>query len=198
MDISNNDWSAALHGDLQAFRHIVEPHIPELRQTSARELRYHELIRDLPENDLMPDDVVAETLIRAWETRHRRPRRLRLRAWLLGTALRIIDLMVRSEKRLYRAMDQAPEEAEDTYWDWYEPDDLEKGDMLPQDPAPVTVRLPTIREERVRSLDPRSRQAGLLSATHLLTPAEIAWILNLTVSQARHAIEQARLSPVSA
>ena len=72
-------WCAAAAGDDTAFETLVSRHSRKVASVAAR------FLHDRDE----AEDVVQETFIRAFETRHRYPRVLCVRTWLLRIAINL-------------------------------------------------------------------------------------------------------------
>ena len=68
-------WERCMDGDRQAFQQLMLSHLDELFAAAQRDLRYHVLLRDLRQHDLSPEELVGETLLRAWRDRLRKPHR---------------------------------------------------------------------------------------------------------------------------
>ena len=99
-------WRRALDGDRDAFNDALSPHTETLRQAAERQLAVE---RDLVTGeplagesavDLTPDELVGETMVRAWEQRERFDAdRLPMRPWLLGLQTRSLARIARREAR---------------------------------------------------------------------------------------------------
>ncbi|HWQ37622.1 MAG TPA: hypothetical protein VNM24_03285 [Burkholderiales bacterium] len=201
-------WQRALAGDRQAFWAIVEPHLAEMLQAAGRDIRYHESLGQLGPQDLAPEELVGETLIRAWHGRHHRPRRLSLRAWLLGSQHRVLQWIVAREQRLRQiwsvSLESAPPrepviyDDDASYWEWHQPDDFVRWeDLIPGD-VPAPEEFIALEEAPLDQLDAQARQALLLRFEHRLAVAEIAYILRLPVEQTRRLIGELRTEARSA
>lgn len=194
-------WWKVLKGDMETFRDVVDPHLSEITEAARRELEYYVSAGDLPPGDVEPDDVVAETLWRAWKSKQHRPAHLGIRAWLLGLEYQVMQRIARAEKEfldiatvsLESTVPQPPDDAEDEFWEWYQPDDLLKWeDVIPEDVVhPQEARREI--ESKASKLDARSRQAVLLHELHGLSMPEIATILGMTVRQAEETVDRGRV-----
>ena len=67
------DRNAAREGDEAAFNRLVEPHLEELLTAARMEVHHRVALGDLGQDDLAPEELVGETLVRAWSDRGRRP-----------------------------------------------------------------------------------------------------------------------------
>lgn len=65
-------WARCLDGDRDAFHGLIGPYLDELFAAAQRDIRYHTAVADLGDSDLSAEELVGETLLRAW--RERRPR----------------------------------------------------------------------------------------------------------------------------
>jgi RNA polymerase sigma-70 factor (ECF subfamily) len=194
------DWRAVLAGDKDQFRRLVEPHLTELTRAAARELRYRRAVGDLRPADLAANELVGETLARAWRDRGRRPLDLDLRPWLLGLMFKVLEAIVRGERRARRlagvslesaARDEADaaDAVEEDFWEWYQPDDVTRWeDVIPA----ADVAAEDLDEDRADRLPPAERQALVLTVEHQLSVVEIASVMKVGPDRAHELIETAR------
>lgn len=70
------------------FQALVSPYADELLRAARREIAYRCAVGDLTPDAITPEDLVGDTLIRAWQDRHRRPASLGVRPWLIGLLYR--------------------------------------------------------------------------------------------------------------
>ena len=84
------------------FDRLVASHLDELLRAARRELRYRIALGELGRDDLSPEELVGETLARAWKDRHRRPALLGTRAWLHALLHRVAESIARREMRFRR------------------------------------------------------------------------------------------------
>jgi len=102
-------WRRALDGDRDAFNDALAPFTDTLREAAGRQL---EVDRDLVSGeptegehpvDLTPEELVGETLVRAWDLRERFDgSRMGFRAWLLGLQTRSLARFTQGEDRYAR------------------------------------------------------------------------------------------------
>lgn len=192
-------WRAVLAGDKDQFRSLVEPHLAELTRAAGRELRYRRAVGDLRPQDLAADELVGETLARAWRDRGRKPLDLDVRPWLLGLMFKVLEAVVRSERRARRLAgisleapateSEAPDAVEEDFWEWYQPDEITRWeDVIPAtDPAAEAIA-----DEHADRLPAAERQALVLHVEHRLSVVEIASVMNLQPARAVELIEAAR------
>ena len=125
-------WQASLDGDQDAFQRLLKPHVEELLTAARRDIRYHLAVGDLERDDISAEELVGDTLLRAWRDRSRRPPSLDIRPWLLGLQFRVLTGVVRQEelrRKLLSVSLEAPAPAtpeyddDESFWEWYQPDD---------------------------------------------------------------------------
>lgn len=103
---SAESWRRALTGDRDAFEEALAPHTDTLREAAERQLAVErDLVSGEPLDgehvvDLTPEELVGETLVRAWDLRERFDGdRMSFRAWLLGLQTRSLARFARREDR---------------------------------------------------------------------------------------------------
>ena len=198
------DWRDALTGDREAFNRLVAPHLDELLRAARRELRCRVALGELRPDDLSPEELVGETLVRAWADRQRRPPLLGVRAWLLALLFRVSESIARREARLRKlapvSLEAKPPpepfyDDDESFWEWYQPDDMTRWEDVLAEPTSLTPEEVVESEERLRSLAPRERLVYVLHDIHRLSPAEVAQaagvppdeVLRLLAKARRHA-----------
>lgn len=195
------DWQAALRGDRAAFEAMVEPCLEELLQAARRERRRRIALGDFGVDDLTAEELVGETLLRAWHDRQRRPLGLGPKAWLLTLLFRVTRNLSRREARLRRmvaASLEAPVPPEPIYdddeefWEWYQPDELTRWEDVVEAPVISPEGQAAADEELTRTLDPRTREVFLLCELHRVPLPETALALGLSVTQTARLLEEAR------
>ncbi len=198
---NREDWQSVLDGDRAAFNRMVAPFLEELLTAAKRDLGYHRFRGESAAHDITPEELVGETLLRAWASRKERPEGLRLRAWLLGTQHRVLQKLLqrpRWERDLWAiSLDEPlpPEplyDDEESFWEWYQPDDIEKWEDVFPDNVPTPEDAFVTREIETYPLDVIERQALLLYDEHKLTMLEIAFALGVPVERAAELIRDAR------
>ena len=178
----------------------MEPYLAELTAAAARELRYRRAVGDLRPQDLSADELVGETLARGRRDRARKPANLEVRPWLLGLEFKVLESIVRSERRARRlagvsldapVVDQAElaEATDEEFWEWYQPDDV----TLWEDVIPAEDLQPEeLSDERTYQLTNEERQALVLSVEHRLSVVEISSVMNLSPERTVRLIEGAQ------
>jgi RNA polymerase sigma-70 factor (ECF subfamily) len=184
-----------------AFDRLVGSHLDELLRAARRELRYRIALGQLSRDDLSPEELVGETLARAWDDRHRRPALLGTRAWLLALLHRVAESIARREMRFRRlapvSLEARPPpepfyDDDESFWEWYQPDDMTRWEDLVAEPSQLTPDDVVDAEERLRSLAPRERLVYVLHDVHRLTPKEIAQAVGAPPEEVLRLLEKAR------
>ncbi|HYR35544.1 MAG TPA: RNA polymerase sigma factor [Burkholderiales bacterium] len=193
--------ATSVEDERAAFNRLTLPHLDELRAAARREIRYRVAIGDLGPDDLAPEELVGDTLARAWQDRHRRPGTLGVRAWLLALLHRVCESIVQRERH-FRKLQAVPLERavppppiyddDEEFWEWYQPDDMTKWEDVAAEPEDLTPEEVVQAEEELRSLAPRPRLAWLLRYVHRLTVPEIAQALGVNLEEAARLIAEAR------
>jgi RNA polymerase sigma factor (sigma-70 family) len=194
-------WKAALRGDRAAFQATVAPYLEELVEAARRELGYRVALGNFGADDLTAEELAGEVLLRAWQDRYRRPAYLGVKAWLLALLFRVAGDLARREARL-RRIPTEPLEApvpperiyddDEEFWEWYQPDELTRWEDVVEAPSMTPEEVTVFDEQLTRALDPRARQAFLLSELHRVPLSETALALGLSVPQTVSLLEEAR------
>ncbi|MBW2065193.1 MAG: hypothetical protein JRJ03_09695 [Deltaproteobacteria bacterium] len=194
-------WEAALKGDRNAFNRLAEPHLDDLKRFAEREIRYHQYLGHFPEDDLKPEDLIGEALLRAWRTRRNRPRDISIKAWLLGILQRVVQREVwkqaRSENMETISLESpVPSENgfddDQSFWEWHQPDDLTRWEDVIEGHSVSPEDVVEFEEEETYDLSPRSRKVLLLHEQDRLPPQEVAYIMNLSVKETLDTMGSAR------
>ena len=174
--------AAAKRGDESAFAELVEPHRRELHVHCYRMLGSFEAA----------EDVVQETLLRAWRHREGFEGGPLFRAWLYRIATNAcLDELRRSKRRV-----PTVESFRDVPWLQPYPDRL-LDEMAPRDEEPeaVVVARETIELTFVaviQVLPPRQRAVLILRDVLEWTARATAELLDMTVAAANSALQRAR------
>lgn len=181
-------WLRCLDGDRDAFHGLIGPHLGELFAAAQRDIRYHVAVADLRAGDLSAEELVGETLLRAWRDRRTRPRLLGLRAWLLGLQFRVLMRIVRQEQLLRRLISvsleaRAPEppiyDDDEGFYEWFQPDEVVRWEDILATETHVEPAA-EVFEENVPGLSPVARQVLVMRHIHHLSFTEIAVGLRLS------------------
>jgi RNA polymerase sigma-70 factor, ECF subfamily len=147
------------------------------------------------------EDVVQETMIRAWRGYDRFEGRAALRSWLYRIATNVCLDMLNGRERRARPMDLGPaREPVDSNLNmlpevtWIEP--VPDGLVMPEgDPADVAVARETIRLAFVAALQhlpPRQRAVLILCEVLRWQATEVAELLKTSVASVNSALQRAR------
>jgi RNA polymerase sigma factor (sigma-70 family) len=190
---SDARWQAALRGDRDAFQATVAPYVEELLDAARREVRHRVALGELGPADLTAEELVGETLARAWSDRQNRPRRLGVKAWLLAVLFRVSNDIVRREAQQRKlptvSLEQrlAPEpvyDDDESFWEWYQPDEMTRWEDVVKADSISPEDATAADEEFSRSLNPREREVFLMYELHGVSLSEIALALGLSLSEA--------------
>jgi RNA polymerase sigma factor (sigma-70 family) len=185
-----------------AFQAAVKPHLQELFEAARRELRYRVALGDFGPDLLTAEELVGETLARAWRDRCRRPQLLNFRVWLLAVLFRVAENIPRDEaqfRKLATESLQAPVPPEPVYdddesfWEWYQPDELTRWEDVVADPSSLSPEDAVAADEQfTRSLAPRARQVFVLHTIHRVSLRDVARALGISGSEAKRLLAEAR------
>ena len=186
----------------RAFMEEVKPHLEELLESARHHLAYHEARGDIPERTLTAEEVVGETLIQAFAGRARRPREVAPRDWLLGLEARTLDKLLRDEARQRElwtvSLDEPlplrnPVDLDDTFWDWHQPDAVDRVADVVSPVQPEAKASPIARAlEIARELPVEQWRAWLLSERHRLRIGVVAASLKMGIERATKLIDEGR------
>jgi RNA polymerase sigma-70 factor (ECF subfamily) len=203
------DCEAARHGaapqgearQKETFRALVEPNLDALLSAAKHELEYRQAVGDLTLDDLTAEELVGETLARAWRDRHRRPLLLGLRPWLLGLLFRVADSLARQEARRREAaavsleapIPPEPPYDDESFWEWYQPEATARWkDVIPAAAAAPEQVVAALEREEGRALSRTARRLLLLTDVHRLSVAEAAGALHVPVAEAARLLAETR------
>lgn len=186
--------AAARAGDEAAFSGLVEGY--------RRELQVHcyRLVGSLEDSE----DLVQETVLRAWRSRGGFEGRATFRAWLYRIATNVcLDLLARRPRRVLpadvfpaRDPDQAlPEPAEQPWLDPYPERLLEGIASAEDDPEAAAVRKETIELaflSAIQHLPPRRRAVLILRDVLGWSAKDTASALGVSVASVNSALQRAR------
>lgn len=173
--------SAIRDGDETAFTAIADQH--------RRELQVHcyRMVGSLQD----AEDMLQETLLRAWAKRSTFEGRSSLRAWLYRIATNACLDLIRRRGRVVSVDPQSESSGEVPWLEPY-PDVLLPG---PDDPAAATVARETIELAyiaAIQHLPPRQRAVLLLRDAIGWSAKETAGLLDMSVAAANSALQRAR------
>ena len=211
-------WRRALTGDRDAFEEAVAPYQEDLMSAARRQLGLQaDLPSDeppLPATDLTPEELVGETLVRAYERRASYDAdRMGLRAWLLGVQTRALSRFQRREalytERKEISLDaEVPDGAdndavEEQLYEFNQPfsvtlyEDIVAGSM-PDDIALSYDAEDRLTDDELTALadarfDDRTAQAVVLHDEFGVSLPEVAQILNTSLKDTAETLNAARV-----
>ncbi len=105
----------------------MRPHLDELLESASHHIRYYEAIGDLPAGELSAEELVGETIVRAYHASQPKPSNVSLRSWLLTLETRTAqDLATESnqQKRWSVSFDEnIPDPIgsppDESFWHWH-------------------------------------------------------------------------------
>jgi RNA polymerase sigma-70 factor (ECF subfamily) len=203
----------ALLGDRDAFEAAVAPHLDDLHAAAAHLLSLHQAADGSGGTDLTPEELVGETLLRAFDRRARfATTGMTLRAWLLGLQTRALAIFERQEHdytdRKALSLDEPvptgdeTDAVEEERYEFRQPFDvLRYQDVIPGTaPMDLDIGPATPFDERslgilaALDLPDEARHAVLLHDEYDLSIAEVAQILRASVQDAAGHLDAARAS----
>lgn len=215
-DPSTQLWRRAREGDRDAFTEATAPFQEALMEAAERQV---ELRRadGLPENALTPEELVGETLVRAFDLRDRYDAdALGFRAWLLGLQTRSLARLTREDalyaERKAISLDavvptgEDEDAVEEAFYEFRQPYDVTTYAELFAGSEPEDVELSEDRLARARlsdderaaladaELTPSDRDAVLLHDEFGLSLSETAQILDASMKDTAAAVNGARVS----
>ena len=143
MPASSDAWRRALTGDRDAFTEATAPHQETLLAAARRQVEVQRASGLLSADDLTPEELAGETLVRAFDGRAGYDAdQMSLRAWLLGLQIRTLARLTRQEAaydaRRAISLDEVVPTGEDqdaveeAFYEFREPFDvLTYGDLVP-------------------------------------------------------------------
>ena len=84
---------------------------------------------------------------------------------------------------------------EESFWEWYQPDDLERWEDVLPDPSTLEAERIVVEEvppEALESLEPVERQVLLLHDTHEVPIQEVAMVVQRSVRETAEILQRAR------
>lgn len=197
------NWQQILsEGDETSFRELVEPYIPALTRAARHYLNYYVAQDHIMREDFTAEEVVGETLVRAWEHRQRRPPNMTLRAWLYSVLYRVTRGMVEQEKQ-YRfdkaiSLDEPlplntdSEMVQEWFWQWQEWDAaLNWEDVIPST-EPVDFEVPLYDARETIQLNPDTYHVLMMHDEFEMSLSDVAFAMNRAVNETAEVLTQAR------
>jgi DNA-directed RNA polymerase specialized sigma24 family protein len=207
-----SQWRHAVAGDADAFEQAVAPYRDVLLRNARTTIQERLATGELNSADLSPEELVGETLLRAFQGRDRfHPERMELRVWLLALQRRALN-RIASEETEYRDRkaisldEEVPfredyDAVEETFYEFGDPFDVTTYEELIPAQSPDDVEVDTRRpltEEEIEflersGLDPRLRQVVQLHDEFELELDDVAQILEQSLHDTAENISAARV-----
>lgn len=212
-------WQRALDGDRDAFEEAVAPLQGDLLQFARRQIGLQRRLGQLKPDELTPEELFGDGLVIAYERRHRfDPKRMRLRAWLLGLQHRALVRTLQQEAR-YAArnaisldeevpQNESQDAVEEALYEFRMPFDVTTYEELIAGSAPADVEIElgtdghelagltdderALLEAADLDLPPAVRQVVLLHDEYRMNLAEVAQILDASLKDTAEALNLAR------
>ncbi len=209
-------WRRALDGDRDAFNEALSPFTDILRDAARRQISVErDVVSGEPVDgasavDLTPDELVGETLVRAWDSRERFDAgRLAMRPWLLGLQTRSLARITRADNR-YAARKAISLDAEvpvnetqdavgEDFYEFRQPFDVDTYEEIIAGTAPadVTAQDTDLTSDQRDALadagfDVDAAQAVVLHDEFEVSLSEVAHILNASLKDAAAEMNLAR------
>jgi RNA polymerase sigma-70 factor, ECF subfamily len=189
-DADRIQLAAALAGDEAAFSAATEPH------RRALQVHCYRMVGSFDD----AEDLVQETLLRAWRGRHTYQGRSSLRAWLYGIATNAcLDFLAKNPHRApVREGDAAPPPSEREPPPWLQPYPdrlLEPASPNEQQPEAAAAAKETIGIAfmvAIQLLPPKQRAALILCDVLDWSAKESAALLDVSVPSVNSALQRAR------
>ncbi len=165
---------------------VIRPHLNSLYDFARREITYLQTSHELTPADILPDELIDETIVMAFENRHEKPENLSDKGWLFKLALDILDREIEKNRQRQQTASLEtviPEEDIDTeIYEFYQPDEVLKLEDLiavsAETPEAATVQTEQQTLHGSLSRLPRNwRRARILYDTVGFEPTEIAAIM---------------------
>ena len=216
-DFSPELWARAQTGDRDAYESAVAPYQDALMTAARRQVDVARATGDLAETALTPEELVGETLVRAYDLRDRYDAdAMGMRAWLLGLQTRSLARLRRADalyaERKAISLDAPVPTGEDqdavgeSFFEFRQPYDVTTYEELFAGSAPADVELSQDRLAEARlsdrerdaladaELSAEGRDAVLLHDEFELSLAETAQILDASLKDTAEAVNAARVT----
>lgn len=210
---SSSLWSDALAGNRDAFEDAIAPHQEVLLEAARRLVELQRSEGDLHPDDLTPEELVGETLLRAYETRARYDAgRMGMRAWLLGIQHRALARVIHDENA-YAArkavslnaelpIDPSANAVEEGFWEFHQPDDVDTyselvAGSMPEDITITEAGSDALTENEINlvadaQIDVRHGTLLVLHDEFDLSLSETAQILDASLKDTAETLGRAR------
>jgi len=184
-----DEWESMVESqDKDKFNELIAPYLDILQKAAGRDISYYVNIGELDPGELNALGLVDEALIYAWRYKSRRPVNLSLKAWLLSILHRTLERLIAKHKKatggvptvsLEEEVPHAPDEPEDEFWDWHQPDDFTRWeDIVPGDmPTPEEA----LAEKEEQDELPMNYHVRQLYHRDSLPAQEVAYVMRTSV-----------------
>ena len=210
-------WRRALTGDRDGFEEAVAPYQADLLAAAHRQLGLQTDLADdeepdSPTDDLTPEELVGETLVRAYERRESYSAdRMGMRAWLLGVQTRALARFRRREalytQRKVISLDaevpKSTDAVEEDLFEFNQPFSVTLYEDIISGSAPDDIALTYDRADRLSGdelaalpnarFDDRTAQAVVLHDEFGVSLPEVAQILNTSLKDTVEVLNAARV-----
>jgi RNA polymerase sigma-70 factor (ECF subfamily) len=207
-------WQRVLDGDSASFEEAIAPLQEALLGAARRQVDIERAAGSLREDALTPEELVGETLLRAFE--HRAAfdaRKLSFRAWLLGIQHRALARLTADEagydaRKAISLDEEVPareefDDVEEAMYEFRQPFEVTTYEDLVAGSAPDDVEIdldgrsgPLTEDERAllaeADLAPTARRVALYHGEFELSMEEVAQILNVGLNDAASSFNLAR------
>ena len=193
------------------FIFLLKPYLDGLRKIASREIRNLEIQEHVKLGAVSIEDLINETLLRAWRDYRQRPKDTHLDQWLVQILFQIIKQIASKEKKFVplsealksnqiKDLSYEPNFDSDQWW-WSKLEPTEGilvEDLLPGEEAPESLRYLTQNEENKRLTEALSllskdeRQILSLFALDGYDITEIVKITNMPIKKIKDTIERAK------
>lgn len=183
-----DEWEVmAASQDKDKFNELIAPYLELLQKAAGRDIRYYINIGELDPGELSAIGLVDEALIYAWRYKHRRPPNLSLKAWLLSILHRTLERFITKQKKakavptvsLEDKVPVDPDEPEEDFCDWHQPDDFTRWEDIVPDDIPTPEEALAEKEEQDEL--PMNYHVRQLYHRDSLPAQEVAYVMRTSV-----------------
>jgi len=169
----------------------IRDYLNDLYEFSVREITYLQAIDDLTPSDILPDELVDETIVTAFEKQDDKPPYFDTKSWLFKLAVDILDQTVQESRQNRQAVSletTIPEEDIDTQiYEFYQPEEiLTLEDLIPDQSEPAVTEEMIAQQRALQSslvkLPKNWRRVSILRNPLGFSVPQIAAILALEIT----------------
>lgn len=103
-------WDEVLLGDEELFKEMAEPYVPALLAAARQQVNREIAVGNLQPGILQPEELVGETLVQAWASRHGRREPTPVNQWLLGVQEDTLQKLMDKERQVHEPIALSLEE----------------------------------------------------------------------------------------